>query len=106
MTMILAFSFSRLYYLSLFLLIVAGLGLVVFTTFNQTLLQMHVEDEYRGRVSALYSLAQGLSPFGSLAMGFVASEFLGTPHTIAVFCVAATVLALLSGLGSKEIRDL
>ena len=106
MTMILAFSFSRLYYLSLSLLIVAGLGLVVFTTFNQTLLQMHVEDEYRGRVLALYSLAQGLSPFGSLAMGFVASEFLGTPHTIAVFCVAAMVLALLSGLGSKEIRGL
>jgi MFS family permease len=106
MTMILAFSFSRLYYLSLFLLIVAGLGLVVFTTFNQTLLQMHVEDEYRGRVLALYSLAQGLSPFGSLAMGFVASEFLGTPHTISAFCIAAMVLALLSGLGSKEIRGL
>jgi len=106
MTMILAFSFSRLYYLSLFLLIVAGLGLVVFTTFNQTLLQTHVEDEYRGRVLALYSLAQGLSPFGSLAMGFVASEFLGTPHTIAVFCVIAMVLALFSGLGSKEIRGL
>ena len=106
MTMILAFSFSRLYYLSLSLLIVAGLGLVVFTTFNQTLLQTHVEDEYRGRVLALYSLAQGVSPFGSLAMGFVASEFLGTPHTIAVFCVAAMVLALLSGLGSKEIRGL
>jgi len=106
MTMILAFSFSRLYYLSLFLLIVAGLGLVVFTTFNQTLLQMHVEDEYRGRVLALYSLAQGVSPFGSLAMGFVASEFLGTPHAIAMFCVIAMVLALLSGLGSKDIRNL
>jgi MFS family permease len=106
MTMILAFSFSRLYFLSLFLLIGAGLGLVVFTTFNQTLLQTHVEDEYRGRVLALYSLAQGVSPFGSLAMGFVASEFLGTPHTIAVFCVVAMVLALLSGLGSKDIRDL
>jgi MFS family permease len=106
MTMILAFSFSRLYYLSLFLLIVAGLGLVVFTTFNQTLLQTHVEDEYRGRVLALYSLAQGVSPFGSLAMGFVAGEFLGTPHTIAVFCVIAMVLALFSGLGSKDIRDI
>jgi hypothetical protein len=70
------------------------------------LLQTHVEDEFRGRVLALYSLAQGLSPFGSLAMGFVASEFLGTPHTISAFCVAAMVLALLSGLGSKEIRGL
>ena len=106
MTMILAFSFSRVYLLSLFLLIVAGLALVVFTTFNQTLLQTHVEDEYRGRVLAFYSLALGFSPFGGLAMGFVAGEFLGTPHTIAAFCVLALVLALLSGLGSREIRDL
>jgi MFS family permease len=106
MTMILAFSFSRAYFLSLFILIVAGLALIVFTTFNQTLLQTHVEDEYRGRVLAFYSLAQGLSPFGALVMGFVAGEFLGTPHTIAVFCVLALVVALFSGLGSREIRDL
>jgi MFS family permease len=106
MTMILAFSFSRVYLLSLVLLIVAGLALIVFTTFNQTLVQTHVEDEYRGRVLAFYSLAQGLIPFGALAMGFVADEFLGTPHTIAVFCVLALLLALFSGLGSREIRDL
>ena len=106
MTMILAFSFSRLYFLSLSLLIMGGLGFVVFSTFNQTLLQTHVEDEYRGRVLALYFMAQGLSPFGALAMGFVASEFLGTPHTIALFCGTAMVLALLGGLGSKEIRGL
>jgi predicted MFS family arabinose efflux permease len=104
--MILMFSFSRSYFLSLSLLIIGGLALVAFTTFNQTLLQMHVEDEYRGRVLALYSLSQGLSPFGSLAMGAVASEFLGTPHTIALFCVIAVALAFLSGLTSKDVRDL
>jgi MFS family permease len=106
MSMILIFSFSRTYIFSLLLLVTGGLGLVVFTTFNQTLLQMHVDDEYRGRVLALYSLAQGLSPFGALAMGAVASEFLGTPHTIAAFVVVAMFLALLGGLASKDIRDL
>ena len=105
-SMILAFSFSRIYFLSLFLLIMAGVGLIVFLTFNQTLVQVHVEDEYRGRVLSLYTMAQGLNPLGALVMGFVASEFLGVPHTIAVFCVAAIVLALFSGLTSKEIWDL
>ena len=106
MAMILSFSFSRHYFLSLSILIMGGMGLVVFSTFNQTLLQLHVEDDYRGRVLSLYTMCQGLNPFGSLAMGFVASEFLGTPHAIAVFCVLALVLAAFSGVASKEIRSL
>jgi MFS family permease len=106
MTMILAFSFSRDYFLSLSLLIMGGMGFVIFTTFNQTLLQLNVEDEYRGRVLSLYTMAQGLNPFGSLAMGFMASQFLGTPHAIAAFCLLALVLAALTGAASKEIRSL
>ena len=106
MTMILCFSFSRHYFLSLSFLIMGGMGLVVFSTFNQTLLQLHVEDDYRGRVLSLYTMAQGLNPIGALMMGFVASEFLGTPHAIAAFCVVALVLAAASGVASKEIRSL
>lgn len=106
MTMILSFSFSRDYFLSFSLLIMGGMGFVVFTTFNQTLLQLNVEDEYRGRVLSLYTMAQGLNPFGSLAMGFMASQFLGTPHAIAAFCLLALVLAALTGVASKEIRRL
>lgn len=106
MTMILAFSFSRDYFLSLSLLIMGGMGFVIFTTFNQTLLQLNVEDEYRGRVLSLYTMSQGLNPFGSLAMGFMASQFLGTPHAIAAFCLLALVLAALTGAASKEIRNL
>jgi MFS family permease len=106
MTMILSFSFSRHYVLSFFLLIMGGTGLVVFSTFNQTLLQLHVEDDYRGRVLSLYTMSQGLNPFGALAMGFVASQFLGTAHTIAAFCLLALLLAAVSGVASKEIRSL
>ena len=106
MTMILAFSFSRDYFLSLSLLIMGGMGFVIFTTFNQTLLQLNVEDEYRSRVLSLYTMSQGLNPFGSLAMGFMASQFLGTPHAIAAFCLLALVLAALTGVASKEIRSL
>ncbi len=106
MTMILAFSFSRIYVLSLFLLILGGMALVIFSSFNQTLLQLHVDDEYRGRVLAFYSLVMGLSPFGSLAMGIVASHLIGTPHTIASFSIVALVLALMSGIASEDIRKI
>jgi MFS family permease len=106
MAMILSFSFSRDYYLSLLLLIMGGMGLVVFSTFNQTLLQLHVEDDYRGRVLSLYTMSQGLNPLGALAMGFVASQFLGTAHAITAFCIVALVLAAASGVASKEVRSL
>ena len=104
--MILAFSFSRIYFLSLLLLIIGGVGFVTFTAFNQMLVQLHVEDEFRGRVLALYMMSQGLNPFGALMMGFVADRYLGTAHTIAVFVLAALVLSLFSGLASSDVRAL
>jgi MFS family permease len=64
--MIFLFSFSRVYMLSFVLLVLGGMNLVVFTTFNQSLLQLHLDDEYRGRVLALFTMVQGLNPFGSL----------------------------------------
>ena len=104
--MILAFSFSRVYALSLGFLVVGGMGLVVFSTFNQTLLQLNVEDEYRGRVLSLYNMVQGLNPFGGLVMGIVAERYLGAPHAIALFCTIALVLVLFSGATSRDIRRL
>ncbi len=106
MTMILAFSFSRVYVLSLLFLILGGLGLVVFSTFNQTLLQLNLENEYRGRVLSLYTMVQGLNPFGSLLLGYVAEQWLGAPHAIALFCSVAIVLAFVGGLASKDVRSL
>lgn len=106
MTMILAFSFSRIYVLSLFCLIIAGLGLVFFSTFNQTLLQLNIEDEYRGRVLSLYTMVQGLNPFGGLVMGYIAQQYVGAPNAIAIFCCVALVLAFTGGIASKDIRSL
>jgi MFS family permease len=106
MTMILAFSFSRIYVLSLFCLILGGLGLVVFSTFNQTLLQLNIENEYRGRVLSLYTMVQGLNPFGSLLLGYIAQQWLGAPHAIALFCCVALVLAFAGGVASKDVRSL
>lgn len=105
MSMILAFSFSRAVPLSFGLLVLGGMNLIVFNTFNQTLLQLHVDDEYRSRVLSLFTMVQGLNPFGSLVMGTLA-EAIGTPHAIAAMAGAAIVAAWFAGLGSRRIRSL
>jgi predicted MFS family arabinose efflux permease len=105
MSMIVAFSFSRIFMLSFGLLMLGGMNLIVFTTFNQSLLQLNVEDEYRARVISLFTMVQGLNPLGSLVMGSVA-EVLGTPHAIALMTGLAIVAALGAGVGSPYVRRL
>jgi len=105
MTAVLAFSFSRLYWLSFVLLVMGGMNLVVFTTFNQSLLQLNLDDEYRGRVLSLFTMVQGLNPFGSLFMGALA-EITSTPTAIAAFTALAIVCAFFAGAGSSQVRRL
>ena len=103
--MIFAFSFSRVFILSFGLLVIGGMNLVVFNTFNQSLLQLNLEDEYRGRVLSLFTMVQGLNPFGSLFLGALAEQ-VGTPHAIAVFTGVAFVCALFAGVGNPRVRNL
>lgn len=105
MSMIVAFSFSRIFMLSFGLLMLGGMNLIVFTTFNQSLLQLNVEDEYRARVLSLFTMVQGLNPLGSLVMGSVA-EAIGTPHAIAMMTGLAILAALGAGVGSPYVRRL
>ena len=81
------------------------MNLIVFTTFNQSLLQLNLEDEYRSRVLALFTMVQGLNPLGSLVMGSVA-EVIGTPHAIAAMTALAVLAAMFAGVGSRHVRQL
>jgi len=105
MGMVLAFSFSRLFGLSFAILIVAGVGWALFATLNQTLLQLNLDDAFQGRGMALYSMAGGLTPFGSLGLGATSQQF-GVPHSVAGFAVAGLALVALAGIASRKIRRL
>lgn len=60
----------------------AGLGMIVFISSTNTLLQTVVDDDKRGRVMSLYSMAFfGMAPFGSLLAGSLASN-IGTQETV------------------------
>lgn len=65
------------------MIIVVGMIYGVYSTMNDTLIQSTVDDEYRGRVSATYSMIWGLSPIGGLIAGALASVF-GVQWAIAI----------------------
>ena len=69
-----AFAFSPWIWLSLPLLFVMGFASMSYTTLNQGFLQRRVDDQMRGRVLSLLSMAWfGLQPFGSMETGTLAS---------------------------------
>lgn len=78
-------AFAQSPWLPLALLCVAGVGLAdaAYITLNGTLVQTYVDDAYRGRVMAFYSLIFGLTPIGSLQAGELAKHF-GVPATLTI----------------------
>jgi MFS family permease len=77
-----AFSFSRVMWLSLLLMVVTGLGFMVQMAASNTVLQTIVDEDKRGRVMSFYTMAfMGTAPFGSLLAGTVA-ERIGAPLTL------------------------
>ena len=61
---IVAFSLSRSFWLSVVLLLVAGFGTIVQITSSNTILQTLVEEDKRGRVMSLFTMAfMGMVPF-------------------------------------------
>ena len=94
---LIAFSSSRIFWLSAALLIPVGASMMVEMASSNTLIQAMVPNELRGRVMAVYSMMfMGMAPFGALIAGSVA-ERLGAPWTVAaggiVCVVAASVFA-------------
>jgi MFS family permease len=68
------FAVSTNLWLSLGLIVVVGFGLIVQMASCNTILQTIVEDDKRGRVLSIYTLAfLGVGPFGSLLAGWLAN---------------------------------
>jgi MFS family permease len=100
---LMAFALSRSFELSLVILALTGASQMIYLTTNQTILQLTVPDELRGRVMGIYMLSQGMMPFGGL-MGGALAEFTSAP--IAVFSLGSMVclMALLFMVQAKELR--
>jgi len=92
---IIVFSASRTLWFSMIMMALIGFGLMVLIVSLNTLLQTIVDDEKRGRVMSLYSMAFiGMAPLGSLLAGSSAHS-IGAPLTVrlcGVLCLLAAVL--------------
>lgn len=76
------------------LLIVAGFCEMMYMTTTQTMLQLSLPDNMRGRITGLFMLNMGLMPLGSLAAG-IAADWVGARVVVAAASGAALVLAVL-----------
>jgi MFS family permease len=76
------------------MMILAGWGTVTQLALTNTLIQLIIPDELRGRVISIYFWAQqGAAPFGSLLVGWMAQSF-GAPSAVLVGGVACLIVIL------------
>jgi MFS family permease len=91
---LIAFGLSRVYWLSIVLLVPVGFSMMIEMGSSNTLIQSMVPDRLRGRVMSVYSMMfMGMAPIGSLLAGAVADR-LGAPWTVAaggIICMAGAV---------------
>jgi len=73
---LMVFSLSKGYFLSIFALIFVGCCSVIPIALVNTLLQVSVPDEFRGRVMSLFMITfAGIMPFGNLIAGTLAQSW-------------------------------
>ncbi len=104
--LILAFSMSRVLWVSEVLLFLTGAALMVVFSTVTSLIQLIAPNEMRGRVMSIYMVAfRGGMPLGSLASGYLAT-FLGAPRVIGINGVLLVIVAayflLIRGHGLRE----
>ncbi len=89
---IVTFGMSHWLWLSLIAQLVIGAGLTNFRASNNTLVQLFVSDDLRGRVMSTYQLASvGMMPLGALTVGFM-GHTLGPQHAV-IICGVVTILS-------------
>jgi len=81
---LIALSFSKLFLLSLVLMVIVGLGMMLQMASSNTILQTITDDDKRGRVMSFYTMAfMGTAPFGSILAGGLA-KVIGVSNTILI----------------------
>ena len=102
---LIAFSFSRILWLSIALMPLAGFGFMVQMASCNTLMQTIVPDEKRGRAMSFFAMAfQGTMPFGSLLAGTLSNSF-GSMNTVLLSGICALASACWFWLQLPGLRD-
>jgi len=92
---LISISISHNFYLSMVLLVIAGFGMMLGLASCNTILQTIVDDDKRGRVMSIYTMAfMGAAPFGALIAGGLATLW-GVPVTLTmggISCILGAII--------------
>ena len=102
---LITFAFSTTLWVAMPILALAGFFEAIFLTTNQTLLQLSIPDELRGRVISIVNLSGTLSFLGGLVAG-VGADLFGGPKIITIILAGiAASIAILVFTFSSTIRN-
>mgnify|MGYP002868536489 CR=1 FL=1 len=105
-TVLLLFSISRSFLVSLALLLVMGFVFTWQNALANTMLQIASPDEMRGRVMSFYTMTtQTMMRLGGLQAGFMADWF-GAPFALGIGAAVSLVYGLLVALRFPGLRKL
>jgi MFS family permease len=81
---LIGFGISRVFWLSMVMVLIAGMGMMQGMAGSNTIIQTIVSEDKRGRVMSYYTIAfVGMAPFGSLLAGSLAHA-IGAPWTVVI----------------------
>jgi MFS family permease len=103
---LICFGLSRIFLLSMLLMVVVGFGMMQGLAASNTVIQTLVPEDKRGRVMSYYTMAfVGMAPFGSLLAGGLAHR-LGAPHAVMITGAFCLLGALWFSTQLKSIRKI
>jgi MFS family permease len=99
------FAFSKSYPLSLALAFFLGLSSQLYMTTINTILQVNLPDQLRGRVMGIFGLTWDLMPVGGMIAGAIA-EFAGAPVAVGFGGLMVAAMAAFVAIALPNIRRL
>lgn len=104
--LLILFSASRVLWLSMLLLALAGCAMIVNNSLMNTLLQTSAPDHLRGRIMGFYSFVfVGMAPFGAFVLGIVA-EHAGAPVAVGAGGAIVALAVITTAWQLPELRAL
>jgi MFS family permease len=102
---LICFALSKTLLVALLFLAFSGFFEVIFLTTNQTLLQLSIPDELRGRLTSIVNLNVVFSPLGGFLAG-VGSDLFGGPKIITIILAGiVAAIAVFVFLCSPTVRN-
>lgn len=99
-------AFTNNLWISVVLLFLTGFGMVTIMASNNTIIQNSVDEDKRGRVMSLYTMAFiGTAPLGCLFEGAVA-EKIGVPDTFLLNGIVMLVLTLVFSVKTESFKNI